>query len=145
VFSNGDLTNFQCHKDNKLEEIAWYHCNSQGKTHPVGQKVPNHWGIYDMHGNVSEWCQDVYVTNYAQILFGEVEDLDLIADRVSRNCSYNDTAVSCRSAARVNIKPNVRSNAIGFRLVREPLYYKIKMLPGGENLKIVTISRRSGR
>jgi hypothetical protein len=136
AFSNGDLINIECHKDNRLDEIAWYRCNSEGKTHPVGQKVPNDWGIYDMHGNVSEWCQDVYVTNYAQIIYGEVEDLDIIADRVSRNCSYDDTAVSCRSAARVNFQPDVRSSVIGFRLVREPLYYKIKMPPSGEKLKI---------
>jgi cell division septation protein DedD len=71
-----------------------------------------------------------------------VEDPDLIADRVSRNCSYDDTAVSCRSAARVNFQPNVRSNAIGFRLVREPLYYKIKMPPSGEKLKIAEISEK---
>ena len=136
AFSNGDFINFECSKDNSLDEIAWFHCNSQGKTHPVAQKTPNHWGIYDMHGNVSEWCQDVYVTNYAQILSGHVEDLDHIADRVSRNCSYIDTAVSCRSAARLNFKPDVRINAIGFRLVREPLYYKIKIPSSDEKLNI---------
>ena len=136
AFSNGDFISFECQTDNKLDEIAWYHCNSQGQTHPVAKKTPNSWGVYDMHGNVSEWCQDVYVTNYAQILSGEVEDPDFIADRVSRNCSYDDTAVSCRSAARVNIHPNVRSNVIGFRLVREPLYYKIEMPPSGEKLII---------
>jgi len=136
AFSNGDFIIFECQTDNKLDEIAWYHCNSQGQTHPVAKKTPNPWGVYDMYGNVSEWCQDVYVTNYAQILYGEMEDLDLIADRVSRNCSYDDTAVSCRSAARMNFKPNIRSNAIGFRLVREPLYYKIEMPPSGEKLII---------
>jgi len=65
-----------------------------------------------------------------------VEDLDLIADRVGRNCSYNDTAVSCRTVARMDFKPDVRSNTIGFRLVREPLYYKVKMPPSGEKLII---------
>ena len=137
AFSNGDFISFECNKDNKLDEIAWYHCNSQGKTHPVGQKTPNPWGVYDMHGNVSEWCQDVYATNYAQILSGDSEDLNLIAERVSRNCSYNDTAVSCRSAARGNFQPEIKSKTIGFRLVRDPLYYKIKMLPSDKNLKIV--------
>ena len=136
AFSNGDLTNMECHSDSRLDEIAWYHCNSGGKTHPVAQKTPNRWGVYDMHGNVSEWCQDVYVTDYSQILYEHIVDLAFIADRVSRNCSYDDTAVSCRSAARVNFQPDLRSNAIGFRLVREPLYYKIKMPPGAENLKI---------
>jgi len=141
-FSNGDSINLECHKDNSLDEIAWYHCNSESKTHPVGQKNPNDWGIYDMHGNVSEWCQDVYVTNYAKILKDELEDIDPIADKVGRNCSYDDTAVSCRSAARMNFKPNARSSVIGFRLVREPLYYKIKMQPSAEKLKIIKIRKR---
>ncbi len=142
AFSSGDFVSFECHKDNVLNEIAWYHCNSHGKTHPVAQKYPNQWGVYDMHGNVSEWCQDVYVTNYAKILSGDIEDLDFVADRVSRNCSYNDTAVSCRSAARVNFQPDVRSNAIGFRLAREPLYYKIEMQPSVENLKVFDITEK---
>jgi len=136
AFSNGDLINNECHKENKLDEIAWYHCNSESKTHPVGQKSPNNWGIYDMHGNVYEWCQDDYVTNYAKILNDELEDIHPIADKVGRSCFYDDTPVSCRSAARVNLKPDVRSNAIGFRLVREPVYYKVKMPPSGEKLII---------
>jgi formylglycine-generating enzyme required for sulfatase activity len=137
AFSSGDFISFECQIDNKIDEIAWYQCNSQGHTHPVGKKAPNPWGVYDMHGNVYEWCQDVYVKNYIQILNGNIEDIDPIADRVGRGGSFDDTSVSCRSASRVNFKPNVRNNAIGFRLVREPLYYKIKIPPSGENLKII--------
>jgi formylglycine-generating enzyme required for sulfatase activity len=136
AFSNGDVVQFECNKDNILNEVAWYHCNSQGKTHPVGQKASNNWGVYDMHGNVYEWCHDVYVTDYTKVENGKINEIDPIADRVGRSCSYDDSAVSCRSAARANFNPNIRSNTIGFRLVREPLYYKIKMPPSGEKLTI---------
>src|SRR5690606_35512407 len=48
----------------KLGDYAWYASNSGGKTHPVRQKQPNAWGLYDMHGNVWEWCEDVWHDSY---------------------------------------------------------------------------------
>src|SRR5262249_33932652 len=49
---------------NRLDEYAWYQSNTGGKTHPVGQKKPNAYGLYDMYGNVTEWMQDCYRNSY---------------------------------------------------------------------------------
>jgi len=142
MYSSGDLHHFECHLDDLVGKMAWYDCNSQGRTHPVAQKEPNKWGVYDMHGNVNEWCQDVYVINYAQILTGNVDVNDVVADRAVRSCSFGDCAVSCRSAARINLKPDIRTNRIGFRLVREPVFYKIEIEKSGETIEVQKLKEK---
>jgi len=114
----------------QLKAHAWYVDNSSGKTHPVGQKQPNAWGLYDMHGNVAEWCNDRYLESYYQQ--GPGEDPRGPAEggqRVLRGGAWNSTAESCRSAYRSS-DPSIddtclASDAIGFRCVRnapaEPL------------------------
>lgn len=88
-----------------LDEVGWYEFNSNKTTHPVGQKKPNNWGIYDMHGNVLEWCRDYYWENYLPENADPDEDLDPNAKKnsggkVCRGGSYKDEPRYCRSAYR---------------------------------------------
>ena len=100
-----------------LDEMAWYKETSSYSTHPVGTKKPNPWGLYDMHGNICEWCQD-WSGDYPT---GAVRDPRGAAGgshRVFRGgCCYS-IASHCRSASRNWDSPSFRYYALGFRLVR---------------------------
>ena len=110
-----------CYGDDegRLSEYAWYSGNSGGKTHPVAQKQPNAWGLYDMHGNVYEWCQDWYDKNYPS---GNVTDPTGPSSgslRVLCGGSWSSLAEFCRSAIRYGKFSATRNLYLGFRLVRE--------------------------
>ncbi|MGP0062790.1 MAG: formylglycine-generating enzyme family protein [Isosphaeraceae bacterium] len=100
-----------------LGEYAWYSANSEGHPWPVGQKRPNAWGLYDMHGNVWEWCWDRYEEGYYQ---NSPEDDPLGAEealrRVFRGGCWNDKPRDVRSAARYSYA--LRYNYLGFRIAR---------------------------
>ena len=103
-----------------LKEVAWFDKNSGSQTHPVGQKKPNEWGLYDMHGNVWEWCQDLFDDKAYTKRSGGVSDpfnLSTGNGRVLRGGSWGNGATYCRAACRAGIAPDTRSNACGFRLV----------------------------
>jgi formylglycine-generating enzyme required for sulfatase activity len=106
--------------ESKLGEYAWYLKNSVEKTHPVGQKEPNSWGLHDMHGNVWEWVQDKWHDSYdGAPTDGSAWKSGDGADRVIRGGSWDyDTGV-CRSAVRDDDNPRYRSDDLGFRLLRE--------------------------
>ena len=98
----------------------WFENKWNGKTHPVGQKKPNPWEMYDMHGNVLEWVQDEWHDSYdgAPSDGGAWED-GSGAVRVFRGGSWFSFAGICRSADRLNYDPGYRDYNLGFRLLQE--------------------------
>jgi formylglycine-generating enzyme required for sulfatase activity len=104
-----------------LGGYGWYRDNSGDKPHPVGQKQPNAWGLYDMHGNVLEWVQDWYSDEY----YGNNPSTDPIClssgpTRVVRGGALSCSARDCRSAYRDYFAAGNRHNDLGFRLALDP-------------------------
>ncbi len=103
----------------ELFQYAWFTENSEDKTHPVGMKEANAWGLYDVHGNVAEWVMDEYHSNYqgapsdSRVWEGGVDR------RVYRGGSWDNAAENCRSGHRDDMGEGSRKNDIGFRVVKE--------------------------
>ena len=104
-----------------IDEIAWYTDNSGSKTHPVGEKHPNAWGLYDMLGNVDEWCQDYREENYPDEPVIDPLGPETGARRVIRGGSWSDYARLVRAACRGWVRPGYRSSSLGFRCSQFPL------------------------
>lgn len=103
---------------NNIEEIAWYDKNSNGHSHPVGCKRPNELGIYDLTGNVAEWCSDRMgkftesdKTNPNGPIFG--------TKRIRKGGGWFSSKKYCRNTGRYQASPNHKTNDLGFRLVLE--------------------------
>ncbi|MGA3008597.1 MAG: formylglycine-generating enzyme family protein, partial [Opitutaceae bacterium] len=107
-----------------LDDIAWYENNSFNNPHPVAKKQPNAWGLYDMLGNVCQWCSDGYHSAYQG---GKVTDPagvasgNITSSRVYRGGRFNLPASYCRSAIRWNAPSSYSNWSLGFRFALSPV------------------------
>ena len=120
ALNNGtNLTNLADNCSN-LAEVAWNDWTEEGtQTYPVGQKRPNAWGLYDMHGNVDEWCRDLY-DDYSSGAVVDPVVSQTGSSRVFRGGCWFSEAFWCRSACRNSFRPSWCIYHLGFRLALVP-------------------------
>jgi formylglycine-generating enzyme required for sulfatase activity len=103
-----------------LDTFAWYYDPNIAGTHPVGQKRPNPWGLYDMHGNVCEWCEDWYDARYYEdSILTDPRGPYSGTERILRGGAWGYEPAYCRTSRRNSSAPLHHSGSYGFRCVLE--------------------------
>jgi len=112
----GTSTPYACGSDiEKLARYAWFKDNASGGTHPVGQKEPNRWGMYDMHGNVAEWCNDFYGERaYEAEATADPRGPETGDERVLRGGHWKSAPPGLRSSARGSEPPGFADVCFGY-------------------------------
>ena len=104
---------------NVIDDVAWYHDNSSDKTHEVATKAPNELGIYDMSGNVHEYCQDWYSDKYySESVANNPKGPSSASSRVNRGGGWSGSATYCRVANRGGDTPSSTFSIHGLRLAQ---------------------------
>lgn len=116
IYNGKNLTNAEDDCES-LNEVAWYSFNAMGSTHPVGQKQPNSLGLYDMLGNVSEWCNDHYAESYDENGNNNPNTESTDSTRVSKGGNWIKLPSGCRSASRNSVYETEAAICQGFRIV----------------------------
>ena len=113
----------------QLGQYAWHRDNSGNTTHVVGLKLPNPWGLYDMHGNVWEWCQDWYAPHGSESVVIDPAGPASGEQRVLRGGAFLNRPKDVRAANRFYDQPVNRTPFIGFRLARNLPLITLTTLP----------------
>jgi formylglycine-generating enzyme required for sulfatase activity len=119
AFANGDITTIGCLNDPVLDTSGWYCGNAGATTHPVNQKLENAFGLFDMHGNVWEWCWDWFQPEFEAGVAVDPTGPLTGSFRVIRGGSWESFTDDCRSASREFRAPQLaRDDRVGLRVVR---------------------------
>ena len=102
---------------NEIREVAWHDVNSQGKTHPVGRLKPNELGLYDMSGNLWEWCKD-FSYDYPKDSLEDPGEVEEEPSRIIRGGAWISPRILCSPTLRLSIHPSLGSDVYGFRVAR---------------------------
>ncbi len=116
AYSSGAIVDEICCDEPALDGYAWY-CEEEG-SFPVAKKLPNSWQLFDMHGNLSEWCNDWYSEGYSPSDQTDPTGAEAGVEKIQRGGNWGNCAFACRSARRGHQNPETSIQKAGFRVLR---------------------------